>query len=102
VSGDFCLALPGGMVAKDMINGAAAKCPTSKIFVGGYSQGAMVVRNGVAYADPSAKALVMVYILPSKLNRTMILTHCAGRGYFWRPISRRTNQGLQWTNRNVL
>lgn len=58
VSGDFCLALPGGMVAKDMINQAAAKCPTSKIFVAGYSQGAMVVRNGVAYANDAARARV--------------------------------------------
>jgi len=60
VAGDFCLALPGGMVAKDMINQAATKCPTSKIFVSGYSQGAMVVRNGVAYANDEAKSHVKV------------------------------------------
>jgi hypothetical protein len=60
VSGDFCLALPGGMVAKDLINQAAAKCPTSNIYVAGYSQGAMVVRNGVAYANSSARARVKV------------------------------------------
>ncbi|TID27977.1 hypothetical protein E2P81_ATG00730 [Venturia nashicola] len=58
VSGDFCLGLPGGMVARDILNEAAAKCPTSKIFMTGYSQGAMVVRNGVAYANDSARALV--------------------------------------------
>lgn len=38
VSGDFCLGLPGGMAARDILNQAAAKCPTSKIFMSGYSQ----------------------------------------------------------------
>jgi hypothetical protein len=42
IPGDFCLGLPGGMVAKDVINQAAKKCPNSKLFVSGYSQGAMV------------------------------------------------------------
>lgn len=60
VSGDFCLALPGGMVMKDLINQAAAKCPDAKIFIGGYSQGAMVARNGLAYANDSAKSHVKV------------------------------------------
>ncbi|KAF2415659.1 alpha/beta-hydrolase [Tothia fuscella] len=58
VPGDYCVGLPGGMVAKDMINKAATKCPQSWQFLAGYSQGAMVVRNGVAYAEPSAKARV--------------------------------------------
>lgn len=52
------------MVAKDILNEAAAKCPTSKIFMSGYSQGAMVVRNGVAYANDAAKARVKVFVLP--------------------------------------
>jgi Cutinase len=60
IPGDYCLGLPGGMVAKDMINQAARKCPNSNIFVSGYSQGAMVVRNGLAYADPEAKTHVKV------------------------------------------
>lgn len=60
VSGDFCLGLPGGMVARDILNEAAAKCPTSKIFMSGYSQGAMVVRNGIAYANEAARAQVKV------------------------------------------
>jgi len=60
VPGDFCLGLPGGMVAKDMINQAAQKCPTSDIYLSGYSQGAMVVRNGLAYAEPGAKSHVKV------------------------------------------
>jgi len=58
IPGDYCLGLPGGNVAKDMINQAAAKCPDSNLFLGGYSQGAMVVRNGLARADDSAKAKV--------------------------------------------
>jgi len=58
VPGDFCLGLPGGMVAKDMINQAAQKCPDSDIYLSGYSQGAMVVRNGLAYANPEAKTHV--------------------------------------------
>lgn len=60
ISGDFCLGLPGGMVAKDVINQAAQKCPNSQIFVSGYSQGAMVIRNGLARATPQAKAKVKV------------------------------------------
>jgi hypothetical protein len=60
VSGDFCLGLPGGMVARDLINQAAAKCPKSNLYLSGYSQGAMVVRNGVAYANDSAKKRVKV------------------------------------------
>lgn len=60
VPGDYCLGLPGGMVAKDTINGAVAKCPDAKIFVGGYSQGAMVARIGVAYASDAAKSHVKV------------------------------------------
>lgn len=60
VPGDYCLGLPGGMVARDMINQAAKKCPTSQLFLSGYSQGAMVARNGIAYADPAAKTHIKV------------------------------------------
>jgi hypothetical protein len=60
VPGDYCVGLPGGFVAKDVINQAAKKCTDSNLFVAGYSQGAMVVRNGVAYADDSAKSHVKV------------------------------------------
>jgi len=58
IPGDYCLGLPGGMVAKDIINQAAQKCPDSDLYLSGYSQGAMVARNGIAYASPSAKAKV--------------------------------------------
>jgi hypothetical protein len=62
IAGDYCLGLPGGMVAKDMLNQAATKCPTSKIFMSGYSQGAMVVHNGVAYATEQARKRVAVSV----------------------------------------
>jgi hypothetical protein len=60
IAGDFCLGLPGGMVAKDYINGANEKCPSSNLFVSGYSQGAMVIRNGLARATDAAKMKVKV------------------------------------------
>ena len=80
IPGDYCLGLPGGMVAKDVINQAAEKCPSSDLFLSGYSQvsflklllnspfenttyeikGAMVVRNGLSRADDSAKKRVKV------------------------------------------
>jgi cutinase len=59
-AGDNCLGLPGGQVAKDMLNQAAQKCPNSKIFMSGYSEGAMVSHNGVAYADEESKKHVAV------------------------------------------
>jgi hypothetical protein len=67
IPGDYCLGLPGGLVARDVINQAAAKCPNSKLFVSGYSQGAMVIRNGLARASAAAKAQVKVR--PSKSRR---------------------------------
>jgi hypothetical protein len=60
MAGDACLGLPGGMVAKDMINQAAKKCPNAKLFVSGYSEGGMVAHNGVAYADEEARKHVTV------------------------------------------
>jgi hypothetical protein len=60
LAGDYCLGLNGGMVAKDMLNQAAKKCPDSKIFMSGYSQGGMVSHNAVAYADEEAKKHVAV------------------------------------------
>jgi Cutinase len=62
VPGDYCLGLPGGMVAKDIINQAVEKCPDSNLYLSGYSQGAMVARNGIAYANPEAKSHIKVRI----------------------------------------
>ena len=75
IPGDYCLGLPGGMVARDMLEGAAQKCPGSKIFVGGYSQGAMVARNALGYASPQAvsRVAVRLHLGPSLAAR---LTDC--------------------------
>lgn len=63
VPGDFCLELPMGMVAKEVINQAAKRCPESDLFVSRYSQGAMGIRNELAKADESARAKVKVRFL---------------------------------------
>lgn len=47
IAGDYCLGLPGGIAAKQLLTSVAASCPQSKILMSGYSQGAMVVRNGL-------------------------------------------------------
>jgi hypothetical protein len=60
LAGDYCLGLPGGMVARDMLNQAAKKCPDSKIFMSGYSQGGMISHNAIAYADEEARKHVAV------------------------------------------
>ena len=39
MAGDNCVGLPGGMIAKGILEDAVKKCPQSKIFTGGYSQG---------------------------------------------------------------
>lgn len=68
MAGDACLGLPGGMVAKDLINQAAAKCPDAKLFVSGYSEGGMVSHNGVAYANEEARKKVAVGFAPSECH----------------------------------
>lgn len=60
IIGDFCLGLPGGMVARDVLNQAAGTCPDANWFVSGYSQGGMVSHNAVAYASDGAKKHVAV------------------------------------------
>jgi hypothetical protein len=39
IAGDMCVGLPGGMIAKVILEDAVKKCPQSKIFMSGYSQG---------------------------------------------------------------
>lgn len=69
VAGDNCVGLPGGMIAKSMLESAAAKCPRSRLFTAGYSQGAMVARIAVAYASPNVKARVKVRPFPHGENQ---------------------------------
>jgi Cutinase len=59
-AGDECLGLPGGAVATTDINQAATSCPDQKIWVSGYSEGAMVAHNGVAHATADAKKKIAV------------------------------------------
>jgi hypothetical protein len=73
LAGDYCVGLPGGMVARDMLVQAAAKCPDAKIFLAGYSEGAMVSHNGVAYAPDDAKKRVSVSILSCSARQSLSL-----------------------------
>jgi hypothetical protein len=73
-AGDNCLGLPGGMVAKDLLNQAAKKCPESKLFMSGYSEGGMVSHNGVAYAEEETKKRVAV----SKTRKPSVLSFRSG------------------------
>jgi len=85
LSGDYCVGLPGGMVARDMLNQAAQKCPEAKIFMAGYSEGGMVSHNAVAYADEAARKRVAAVVAwgdpfqgaPIKGYSGPILTYCA-------------------------
>lgn len=60
-------------MGKDLLNQAAEKCPNSAIFLSGYSQGAMVAHNSVAYAKPEARAHVAVSRESLSL---VVLTYC--------------------------
>jgi len=85
LSGDYCVGLPGGMVARDMLVGAAKKCPDAKIFMSGYSEGGMVSHNAVAYAPEDAKKRVSAVVVwgdpfqgaPIKGYSGPIMTYCA-------------------------
>jgi predicted esterase len=45
-----------------MLNQVVAECPNSKIIAGGYSQGSMVARIGVAFGNDLVKRNVVVRI----------------------------------------
>jgi len=55
IAGDDCIGLPGGVACMKQLNKVASSCPTTKIIVSGYSQGAMVARNCVAFAEKKAR-----------------------------------------------
>lgn len=57
---DYCLGLPGGIPARQLLEKLVAQCPKSVFAMSGYSQGAMVIRNALARADKSAVAKVKV------------------------------------------
>lgn len=60
LDGIYCIGMTGGMACKDVLNKMSKQCPTSKFVTSGYSQGAMVARICVAYAEESAKKQVEV------------------------------------------
>ena len=45
VDGDNCLGLPGGSIAAQQLEQVASSCPSTKIIMSGYSEGAMVAHN---------------------------------------------------------
>lgn len=55
LAGINCIGLPGGINCVKQINALAAKCPSTKIVLSGYSQGAMVGRICAAFAGDAAK-----------------------------------------------
>lgn len=55
--------MPGGYLAKGVINELNTRCPKTNIVVGGYSQGAMVARVGTAWANESAKKMIKGLVL---------------------------------------
>jgi Cutinase len=59
-AGDECLGLPGGVFMTQAIESAVANCPDSLLFISGYSEGAMVAHNGLAFSSPEAKEKVAV------------------------------------------
>ncbi|KAK2789416.1 hypothetical protein FQN52_006280 [Onygenales sp. PD_12] len=59
MAGNNCLGLNGGIAMMDLIEQTVQQCPDTNIVVSGYSQGAMVAHNGVAFAKPEAKKQVV-------------------------------------------
>ncbi|KAK5993878.1 Cutin hydrolase [Cladobotryum mycophilum] len=54
---------PNGVLLANMIKSTVAKCPNTKLVVGGYSQGAMVVHNAAADLDAATMAKVSAVVL---------------------------------------
>jgi hypothetical protein len=59
-AGIYCVGLPGGLNCVDQITALNAKCPSTKFIVGGFSQGAMVAHNCVAFAPAKVKKQIAV------------------------------------------
>ena len=60
VAGDEQLGKPGGTAATSQANGIISACPSTKLFISGYSEGAMVAHNAVAGLSTANKAKVTV------------------------------------------
>jgi len=60
---NYCVGLPGGVACVPWLNSMVAKCPNTKFVLGGYSQGAMVARICMAFANDAAKKAVRGLLL---------------------------------------
>jgi len=60
---NYCVGLPGGYACIPWLNKQVARCPKTKFILGGYSQGAMVSRICVAFANDAAKKAVKGLLL---------------------------------------
>jgi Cutinase len=60
MGGDYCLGLPGGAIMTADIAQVASDCPSTKIVTSGYSEGAMVVHNGIARSTAANKKKIAV------------------------------------------
>ncbi|MCJ1474032.1 hypothetical protein MMC13_002690 [Lambiella insularis] len=84
-AGDDCLGLPGGQIAAQQLESVASSCPNTKIIMAGYSEGAMVAHNGVAYATATAASRVTGVVVfgdpfngaPIRNYKGPIKTYCA-------------------------
>lgn len=59
LAGIYCIGLDGGMACKGILEKMVTQCPNSKFVTAGYSQGAMVARICVAYADEPTRSKVI-------------------------------------------
>ncbi|MCJ1330087.1 hypothetical protein MMC10_006769 [Thelotrema lepadinum] len=83
IDGDDCLGLPGGVIGTKLLDSVASQCPSTKIVVAGYSQGAMVAHNTVAGSRNSGRVNGVVVFgdpfdgAPIKGYSGPIKTYCA-------------------------
>ncbi|TLD38427.1 hypothetical protein E2P81_ATG00970 [Venturia nashicola] len=63
MAGINCIGLPGGINCVKQIDALADKCPSTKIVLSGYSQGAMVGRICAAFASDAAKKQLVALAL---------------------------------------
>jgi hypothetical protein len=60
IAGDNCIGFPGGIKCVEQLAKLAQQCPTSKFFISGYSQGAMVAHICTAYSKDEVKKRIKV------------------------------------------
>jgi len=58
IAGDNCIGFPGGIKCVDQLAAVHKQCPEAKLFLSGYSQGAMVARICAAYSKEDVRAKI--------------------------------------------